>query len=196
MLLWLLNCLSVPNSLLTPPLQFPMKMRINQSYLLVLLLASLSASYTVSDCPTTELHSQPAYDECAKLYNILERALLENPGTLYQLHNHLFTISGSEPLYAVVSFELNAEEWSQGYCWTSSPLLGSVDPSVLASLQWYLISLLLHSVGAYGQTIEYNVRLSINLKVNFTESDYPDYNNTIRAVLQELTAWVSMQLGC
>ena len=32
----------------------------------------------------------------------------------------------------------------------------------------------------------------ISLRVNFTESDYPDYNATINAVLQELTAWVSM----
>ena len=171
-------------------------MRIDQSYLFVLLLASLSSSYT-SNCPkATKFHSQPAYDECAKLYSILERALLENPGNLYQLHDQLFTSSGSEPHYAVVSFELNGEEWSRGYCWTSSALLRSVDPSVLASLQLYLINLLLLPVGAYGRTIKYNARLSINMKVNFTESDYPDFNATISAVLQELTAWVSMQLEC
>ena len=148
------------------PLQFPVKMGINQSYVLVLLLASLSASYT-SDCPTLKPGGQPAYDKCAKLYSILERALLENPGNLYQLHNHFFTNSGPEPFYEAVSFELNMEEQPQSSCWTSSALLRSVKPSVLTSLQPYPINILLLLVGVYGQT-----QLSINLKVNFTKSDY------------------------
>ena len=44
------------------PLQFTVKMRTNQSCLLILLLASLSASYT-SDCPSTEPYGPPPYDE-------------------------------------------------------------------------------------------------------------------------------------
>ena len=162
-------------------------MRINQGYLLVLLLASPSASCT-SDCPTTT-----SYDKCAKLYSILERALLENPGNLYQLHDTLLPDSGPEPPYVQVSFELNEEQRS--LCWTSSALLRSVDPSKLASLQLYLINLLLLPVGIDGLIIKYDAQLSLNLKANLTESDYPDFNATINGVLQELTASVSMQLA-
>ena len=84
-------------------------------------------------------------------------------------------------------------------CWTSSALLGSVHPSVLASLQQWLINGLLSPTDGllsspYRLTIRHD--LSINLKVNFTESDYPDFNTTISAVLQELTSWVSIQLEC
>ena len=176
------------------PLQFFVKMVINQSYLFVLLLASFSASCT-SDCPTwVTTPAQHAYDECAKLYSILEKALFENPGNLYQLHDSFYPGSSSELLYAAVSFKVNAKEWLQGFCWTSSALLRSVDPSVLAFLQLDLINLLLVPVGNYGQT-NY-ARLSINLKVNFTESDYSDFNATINAVLQELTSLVSIQLEC
>ena len=165
-----------------------MKMRTNQGYLLVLLLASLSASYT-SDCPTTEPYGQPAYDKCAKFYNILERALLENPGNLYQLHESFFPSSGPEPHYVAVLFERN-EKRLWGSCWTSSALLRSVNPSKLASLQPYLMNILLLPVG--GGELTNHDEVVINLKVNFTESDYPDYNATINAVLQELTAWVSV----
>ena len=168
------------------PLQFIVKMRTNQSCLLILLLASLSASYT-SNCPTTEPYGPPPYDECAKFYNILERALLENPGNLYQLHESFFPSSGPEPHYVAVLFERN-EKGLWGSCWTSSALLRSVNPSKLASLQPYLINILLLPVGGGGLT-NHDV---INLKVNFTESDYPDLNATINAVLQELTAWVSV----
>ena len=133
-------------------------MVINKSYLFALLLASLSVSFT-SDCPTSEPHGQPAYDECAKLYSMLERALLENPGNLYQLHDYFFTNSGPEPLYEVVSFELN-EEWYWGFCWTSSVLLRSVNPSKLASLQQYLMNILLLPVGGGGLT---NYDVVINL---------------------------------
>ena len=172
-------------------------MRTNQSCLLILLLASLSASCT-SDCPTTEPYGPPLYDECAKFYNILEKALLENPGNLYQLHDIFFTNSGPEPHYVEVFFTLNAEEWPQDFCWTSSALLRAVNPSKLASLQPYLMDMLLLPVGGGGLT-NYDVGgltnyddVVISLRVNFTESDYPDYNATINAVLQELTAWVSM----
>ena len=171
------------------PLQFLVKMVINQSYLLVLPV-SLSVSCT-SNCPTSEPHGQPAYDECAKLYSMLERALLKNPGNLYQLHDYFFTNSGPEPLYEVVSFELN-EKWYRGFCWTSSALLRSVNPSKLASLQQYLMNILLLPVGSGGRLTNYDGDIVISLRVNFTESDYPDYNATINVVLQELTAWVSM----
>ena len=166
------------------PLPFLVKMRINQGYLLVFLLASLSASYT-SDCPTTESNDQPSYDKCAKLYNILERALLENPGNLYQLHDTLLPNSGPEPVYVQVSYELNEEQYPN-FCWTSSALLRSVDPSTLASLQLYLMDNLLLPL-LHGQA-KNDV---INLKVNLTESDYPDFNTAINNTLQELTASVS-----
>ena len=166
-----------------------MKMRINQGYLFVFLLASLSAHCT-SDCPTTEpygpAYAQPLYDKCAKLYNILERALLENPGNLYQLHDILLPNSGREPVYVVVSYELNEEQYPN-FCWTSSALLRSVDPSKLASPQLYLMNLQLLHFGIHGLIIKHDTYLSINLKVNLTEFDA-----TINDVLQELTASVSM----
>ena len=175
-----------------------MKMEINQGYLFVLLLASLSASCT-SDCPTTESNGQPLYDKCAKLYSILERALLENPGNLYQLSDTLLPNYGLEPTYALVNFNLYKLNdsgsnlyYSNSTCWTSSGLLRSVNPSVLASLQQLMISALLSPTGFLGLTGLYD--LSLNLKVNLTESDYPDFNATINAVLQELTPWVSAQL--
>ena len=89
----------------------------------------------------------------------------------------------------VLSHNLNGSGsnlyYSNSTCWTSSALLKSVNP-VLASLQPYLISILLLLAGAYGQTAQ----LSLDLKVNLTESDY---NNTISDVLQDLTPWVSAQ---
>ena len=117
-------------------------MEINQSYLYVLFLVSLSVSCT-SNCPM----SDPGYDqhECTKLYNALEAALVENQDNLLQLHANLFPSSSSQPTYATVSFnvhELN-EMRSECYnmnerecyytCWTSSLLLRSVDPSVLST---------------------------------------------------------------
>lgn len=142
--------------------------------------------------PTAPLQSPvvnlPTYDESAKLYSILERALLKNPDNLYQLHDYFFVNSGPEPLYKVVSFKLN-EEWHRGFCWISSALLRSVSPSKLASLQPYLMNILLLPVGGGGLT-KYEVVIS--LRVNFTESDYPDYNATISPILQELASLVSM----
>ena len=170
------------------------KMGINQSYLFVLLLASLSTLCT-SDCPTTAPASinQPAqtpYQECAKLYAVLEAALLENPGNLYQLHYRFFPISSIEPLYALVSFKLNDQH---NLCWTSSVVLSSVDPSITASFQVLLLNILL-PIDTSGQRagVTY-MQLSIK-PANFTESDYPDYNTTIDAVLQDLTSLVSIRL--
>ena len=139
MLLWWRLC-SVPDFLLFP-LQFLGRMGINQSYLFVLLLVSLSTLCT-SDCPTTAPASinqsaQIPYQECAKLYAVLEAALLENPGNLYQLHYRFFPISSIEPLYALVSFKLNDQH---NLCWTSSVVLRSVDPSITASFQVLLLT--------------------------------------------------------
>ena len=181
-------------------LHFLMKTEVNhlQRYLFVLLLVSLFASCT-SKCPQSH-----HYHQCAKLYLMLEAALLENPDNLYQLHDILFPSSSSEPIYARVSIFLN--ESSKGYlyrnrrdcyykwhdtCWTSSTLLRFVDPFVLRSLQlWPLTLLLLLSADASGQKVEDCVRLE--LKVNFTESDYTNYNTTIDSVLQDFTSWVSV----
>ena len=179
------------------PLQSPVKMRINQSYLLVLLLASLSASYT-SDCPTTE-----PYDECAKLYNILEAALLKNQGNLYQLHD-FFPSSSSEPIYASITY--NFKRGSDGNssrdcactsnscysnCWTSSVLLRSVNPDVLTGLQLQLLNVLLETVGASDLTATYySYGVHLCLELNVRELNSFDYNIR-KAVLLELTPWVS-----
>ena len=169
-------------------------MGINQSYLFVFLLASLSTLCT-SDCPTTSPASinqlaQTPYQECAKLYAVLEAALLENPGNLYQLHYRFFPSSSIEPLYALVSFKLNDQH---NLCWTSSVVLRSVDPSITASFQVLLMNILL-PIDTSGQRagVTY-LQLSIE-PVNFTESDYPDYNTTIDAVLQDFTSLVSTQV--
>ena len=165
-------------------------MRINQSYLFVLLLASLSASCT-SDCPTTELehYGQPSYDECTKLYSILEAALLKNRVNLFKLHSSFFPYFGSEPTYVMVYYTVNGERCynnsKQCYdtCWTSSTLLESVDLSVLVSLQLQLLNI----IGAVA--VDGFESLSIELRANFTESDY--HYATINAVLQDLTSLVS-----
>ena len=174
----------------TPLLVFLVKMVINQSYLFVLLLVSLSASCN-SNCPTTAPATfnqsvQIPYQECAKLYAMLETALLENPGNLYQLYDCFFPSSSSEPIYALFSFKLN--KWHD-ICWTSSVLLRHVGPSVLSSLQLQLINLLLLPDTA-GQRVDCDARLSIKPE-NFTESDYLHYNTTIDAVLQDFTSSVS-----
>ena len=159
-------------------------MRINQSYLLVLLLASLSASCT-SDCPIT-------YDNSAKVYSILEAALLENPSSLYQLHDFFFPSFSSEPVYAEVTYEMN--EYGRFYsCWTSSVLLRSMDPVVLTTLQLQLLNTLLETVGVSDLTADYySYGAQLYLELNVTEFN-PSYNNIMDEVLQELTSWVSAQ---
>ena len=164
-------------------------MRINQGYLLVLLLASLSASYT-SGCPTTEL-----YDECAKLYNILEAALLKNQGNLNQLHEAFFPSSSSEPIYAGVTYKLNGGcdydyDYGRCYrtCWTSSVLLRSVAPVVLTGLQPQFLNTLLETVGASDLTADYLYGAQLHLELNVTAFN----DNIMDAVIQELTQWVSV----
>ena len=167
-----------------------MKMRINQGYLLVLLLASLSASYT-SDCPITMPNGQPLYDECGKLCRILEAALLENQGNLYQLHDSFFPSSGSEPIYAVVAYNLNGgcddhdNDRCYTTCWTSSVLLRSVNPFTLTALQLQLLNTLLETVDIFS----FGAQLSLELNVTAFN---PSYDNITNAVIQELTQWVSV----
>ena len=166
-------------------------MEINQGYLFVLLLVSLSASCT-SDYLTTEPCGQPAYDECAKLYSILERALLENPGNLYQLQDIFFSSSSSEPIYATVTFNLNEGcnyGGCQPTCWTSSALLRLVDPVVLTALQLQLLNTLFKTVGASDLTADYSYGAELSLELNVTE-----LNHNVDEVLQGLTSWVSAQL--
>ena len=174
-------------------------MGINQKYLSVLLLVSCT-----SDCPTTATRqsyspAQPAYDECTKLYTKFETALLNNSVNLFKLHDILFPRSSSEPTYAMATFSLNGEEcvcnqyyWSSkctcNYtCWTSSLLLRSVDPSVLSTIQPQLLNVLLQTVGASELTGSSCVRLNLELKVNFMETDYKS-DEIINEVLQDLTA--------
>ena len=169
-------------------------MGINQGYFFVL-LATLSATCT-SDCPTK---TQPAYDECTKLYSMLETALLNNSVNLFKLHDILFPRSSSEPNYAMATFHSKVEEcyWysynsEKCYltCWTSSLLLRSVDPSVLTTIQLQLLNVLLQTVGATELT-DSCVRIDLQLNINFTETDYKS-DNIITEVLQDLTAWVSI----
>ena len=160
-------------------------MVINQSYLFVLLLASLSASCT-SDCPTSEPYGQPAYDECTKLYTKFETALLNNSVNLFKLRDILFPRSSLEPTYAVATFHSNGTEYYYT-CWTSSLLLRSVGPYVVTVIQVQLLNYLLQTVGASELTGSSYVQLDLELKVNFTENDH----NIINEMLQDLTAWVS-----
>ena len=187
-------------------------MGINRSYLLALFMASLSASCT-SDCTTTSPNDEPLYEslydpkppyhECAKLYSILEAALLENSGNLYKIYDSFFPSSGSEPTYVQVMFSLRNKlngSWIHAFnsfaCWTSSVVLKSVDPSVLAAIQPNLLNLLLQTVGASELTnknIAYGERLDLDLLVNVTVSDY---NMTTRnAVVQDFTLLVSAQIN-
>ena len=180
---------TIPRGFQTPFL-FLVKMEINQGYLFVFLLASLSA-FCTSDCPTTELehYGQPPYDECTKLYSILEAALLENRVNLFKLHSSFFPYFGSEPTYVMVSYTVNGEQCYNNSrkcydtCWTSSTLLESVDLSVLVSLQLQLLNV----IGAVA--VDGFESLFIELRANFTESDY--HYATINAVLQHLTSLVS-----
>jgi len=169
---------------------FLVKMGTNQSYLFVLLLASLSTSCT-SDCPNTELYWPfvKHYHKCAKLYIMLETALLANPENLYKLQDSFFPSSSSEPIYARVTFVLNKHH-QHPTCWTSSVLLKSLDPSVLTFLQIQLLNLIFESEEPSTEVMNINsAELFFNLTVNLTVSDYSHY--TINAVLQELTTWVS-----
>ena len=119
---------------------------------------------------------------------MLESALLANPENLYQLQENFFPSSSLEPIYARVTFRLNEHSYNST-CWTSSVLLKSVDPSVLSYLQIELLNLLTVD-SAPGTRFYFSTELFFNLTVNFTVSDYsPD---TIKAVLQELTTWVSI----
>ena len=168
---------SAPNTLFVP-IQFLVKMGSSQKYFFALLLASLSG-FCNSDCPTTEPYYEPSYHICAKLYSMLEAALLANPDNLYQLQDCFFPSSSSEPIYVPVTFSLNENSYRNSTCWTSSALLRSVNLYTLYSFQ----NILQLTVGLSGKA------LSFHLKVNFTVSDYPDY--IINAVLRDLTSWVS-----
>ena len=174
-------------------------MGINQGYFFVL-LASLSTTCT-SDSPTKTPYTQPAYDECTKLYSMLETALLNNSVNLFKLHDILFPRSSSEPNYAMATFNSKVEEcyWylynsEKCYrtCWTSSLLLRSVDPSVLTTIQLQLLNVLLLTVGATELT-DSCVQIDLELNINYTETDYKS-DNIITEVLQDLTAWVSILL--
>ena len=161
----------------------------NQIYLFVLLLASLSASCT-SDCLNLKPYSERHSHKCAKLYNMLKRALLASPENLYQLQSYFFPSSSSEPIYVQVMFALNKR--SHYTCWTSSVLLKSVDPTVLSFLQLELLNVLLATEDPSANLFNvfvYN-EVSLNLTVNSTLSDYSP--NITNAVLQELTSWVSI----
>ena len=167
---------------------FPVKMGTNQSYLFLLLLASLSTSCT-SDCLNTDPYLPSPffvkrYHECAKLYIMLETALRANPENLYLLQDFFFPSSSSEPIYVLVTFTLNEHHHST--CWTSSVLLKSLDPSVLTFLQIQLLHLLFQLEDP--STGFDNAELFFNLTVNSTVSDYSHY---INSTLQELTSWVS-----
>ena len=174
---------------------FFLKMVINQSYLFVLLLASLSASCT-SDCPTSEPYGQPAYDECTKLYTKFETALLNNSVNLFKLRDILFPRSSLEPTYVMATFHSKGAECYRYWynhkecyytCWTSSLLLRSVAPSVVTVIQLQLLNRLLQTVGASELTDSSHAQLDLELKVNFTENN----QNIINEMLQDLTAWVS-----
>lgn len=167
------------------------KMGINQSYLFVLLLASLLTLCT-SDCPTTAPASinqstQTLYQECAKLYAVLEAALLENPGNLYQLHYRFFPSSSIEPIHATVDFELNGQPYE--FCWTSSVVVRSVDLSVIVSFQTLLLNALL-PIDTSGRRAGVTT-LDLSIKpVNLTESGYSGY--IINAVLKDFISLVSV----
>ena len=177
-----------------------MMVETNQNYLLALLLASLCASCT-SDCTTTYPTDEPWYDhkppyhECAKLYSMLEAALLENPGNLYKLYDSFFPSSGVEPTYVQVTFNLETPNEIYPYrsyaCWTSSIVLKSVDPGVLAAIQPSLLNQLLQTVGASELTnkVGYGEQLSLDLLVNITVSD--QNSTTVDAVVQDFTLLVS-----
>ena len=177
-----------------------MMVETNQNYLLALLLASLCASCT-SNCPTTYPTDEPRYDykapyhECAKLYSILETALVENPGNLYKLYDSFFPSSGVEPTYIQVTFNLyktpnesSTDAYSSYACWTSSIVFKSVNPTVLADIQPHLLNLLLQTVGASELTV-YGEQLSLDLLVNVTMSD--QNSTTVDAVVQDFTLLVS-----
>ena len=169
-------------------LLFLVKMGTNQIYLFVLLLASLSASCT-SDCPTPWPYSEPPYLKCAKLYSMLETALLANSENQYKLQDRFFPSSSSEPIYVQVTFAVNKRFYHT--CWTSSVLLKSLDPTVLSFLQLELLNVLLTTEDiSSGPTFFDNAELFFNLMVNSTMSDYHHY--IVIPILQELTSWVSI----
>ena len=173
------------------PIQFLVKMRTNQIYLCVLLLASLSASCT-SDCPTPEPNFHQHFRKCAELYNMIETALLANPENLYQLQSCFFPSSSSEPIYVQVTFVLNKRFYYT--CWTSSVLLKSVDPSVLSFLQLQLLNGLLATEDfSSGPTFFGDAKLFFNLTVTVNSTVH---DNPIKPVLQELTSWVSIFECC
>ena len=163
----------------------------NQSYLFVLLLASLSTSCT-SDCPALYPYSELLYHKCAEFYIMLETALLANPENLYKLQDFFFPSSSPEPIYALVTFALNKHHHNST-CWTSSVLLKSLDPNVLRYLQTEFLNVLFGledpSNPSTGLTYNNYAYLFFNLTVNSTMSDYSHY---INSTLQELTSWVSI----
>ena len=171
-------------------------MGINQSYLFVFLLGSLSTSCTskcpMSDDPSLPAYRQPGYLECAKLYSEYETALVGNQDNLFQLHENFFPSSSSEPTFAKVSFYIQGNGLALcclGTCWTSSRLLKCVNPSVLSTFQLQLLNLLVQTVGASELTGSC-VHLDFELKGNFTIPFFK-HSDMIYKTLQDLTSWVS-----
>ena len=64
---------------------------------------------------------------------------------------------------------------------------------MLSTIQPQLLNVLLRTVGASELTGSSCVQLNLELKVNFTETDYKS-DEIINEVLQDLTAWVSILL--
>ena len=117
--------------------------------------------------------------------------LLESPGNLYKLYNNFFPSSGLEPTYVLVNFYLHKlndsgqNEYYTSACWTSSIVLKSVAPTILASLQPNLLNLLLQTVDASELTTD-----GEQLFLNFTMSNWYSDITTLDGVVQDFTLLV------
>ena len=87
------------------------------------------------------------------------------------------------------------DAYNSSACWTSSVVLKSVDPNVLAAIQPNLLNLLLQTMGASELTNKVYIhgeQLSLDLLVNVTVSD--QNSTTVDAVIQDFTLLVSAQI--
>ncbi len=207
---------SPPLSSPPPPLS-PLASQ-EHSYHLLLLLPTI----LLSNSPLSALAYCPeAYppETCSHLHTTFETALLASRQNLYNLKEEFYPSSHKSPVYGQVSFALKIkpdvsksmcpsdnkeekqatpEELSSSYMfiWTSSGLLGRIDPMTLSFYQPEILSKIYSSVGILDYSFDFQkpqpsfIELELKLDVENNLTCTPSVRQ-LTTSLADMTSWVS-----
>lgn len=187
-------------------------MKGNNIYFAVFLLSTLYAVCSFY-CPSSQL----SYEDCSRYYSEVEAALLKDQLNRYKLQEEFFPSLHSAPLYGFVHYTNVTDDqdfWHFCYSWSSSVLLGYINPTTLSTLQLQLMELLFATTGVYYLSNLYSYfdevidaelcfastkrkhmyNFSI-VQLNFTLDldGYIPYE-AAKVILMDLTSWVSIYL--